>query len=96
MDYLERGELLHWQGKYSESKAAYEDSIDRLNARIKELESDNESLREGACRHHCATARQAFMAGFDAGAEDASDGGKIICDDFKKEVTDKAYKEWRA
>ena len=39
--------------------------------------------------------KDAYMAGFDAGAEDAADSGVIICDDFKKEVTEKAYKEWR-
>ncbi len=69
--------------------------IGRLEAKIRELEADNESLREGRCRWNCATAKEAFMAGFDAGAEDAADSGVIICDDFKKEVTEKAYKEWR-
>lgn len=39
--------------------------------------------------------RAAFMAGFDAGALDAAEGGQIICDDFLREVTEKAYKEWR-
>jgi len=71
------------------------DSLERQEDRIKELEADNESLREGRCRWNCATAKEAFMAGFDAGAEDAADSGVIICDDFKKEVTNKAYKEWR-
>ena len=33
---------------------------DRLEARIKELE-------EGACRYNCRTAKEAFMAGFEAG-----------------------------
>ena len=42
-----------------------------------------------------AEVRVAFMAGFDAGAEDTVDGGRIICEDFKREVTEKAYEEWR-
>lgn len=28
-----------------------------------------EELREGTCRFHCATRKEAFMAGFDAGMD---------------------------
>ena len=38
--------------------------------------------------------KKAFLAGFNAGEADA-EGGKIICPDFYKEVTDKAYLNWR-
>ncbi len=38
--------------------------------------------------------KDAFMAGFDAGELDAFDSGMIIDDDFKKEVTEQAYKEF--
>lgn len=36
----------------------------------------------------------AFLAGFDAGQEDAIDGGRIICDEYYREVTEAAYLEW--
>jgi len=34
------------------------------------------------------------MAGFDAGELDAFESGMIMDDDYKKEVTEAAYKEW--
>jgi len=54
-----------------------------------------EELESGKCRFNCRTAKEAFLAGFDVGAEDAFDGGKIIDDDFYKEVTEEAYAAWR-
>jgi len=44
--------------------------------------------------HPIGAIKEAFMAGFDAGAEDAHEAGKIICEDFKREVTEKAYADW--
>ena len=41
-----------------------------------------------------AYGKTAFLAGFDAGEEETYDGGKIICDDFYKEVTEKRYQAW--
>jgi hypothetical protein len=63
--------------------------IASLRERIFELE-------QKPCKFNCRTQKDAFLAGFDAGAEDTIDGGKIICDDFKKEVTEKAYREWKS
>lgn len=67
--------------------AARDATIELLDERIEQLES-------GSCRFNCRTAKSAFLAGFDAGADDAFEGGKIIDDDFYKEVTEAAYKEW--
>jgi len=53
-----------------------------------------DELEEGACRFNCRTKKEAFMAGFDAGALECVDSGLFICDDLKKEVTEAAYKEW--
>ena len=38
--------------------------------------------------------RKAFEAGFDAGAEDA-ESGIIICEDFKREVLDAAWEQYK-
>ena len=38
--------------------------------------------------------KKAFLAGFDAGADDAAESGKIICEVFYKEVTEAAYAEY--
>ena len=38
--------------------------------------------------------RISFMAGFDAGAKDAVDGGLIICDDYKTEITEKEWQKY--
>jgi hypothetical protein len=58
-----------------------------LRVRIRELE-------EGSCRYNCRTAKQAFLAGFNAGAEDAWDAGKIIDDDLHAKTVNDAYKKW--
>lgn len=63
------------------------DYVAHLKQRIHELE-------QGACRFNCRTRKQAFLAGFDAGTEDVVESGRIIDDDFYKEVTEQAYKEW--
>ena len=36
----------------------------------------------------------AYLAGFHAGEEETYDGGKIICPDFYKEVTERCYQKW--
>jgi hypothetical protein len=54
-----------------------------------------EDLEGGACRFNCRTRKAAFMAGFDAGATDAVDAGQIICPDYYRDITEKAYKEWK-
>ncbi len=41
-----------------------------------------------------AKIKVAYMAGFDAGAEDNVDSGLIIDAAFKIEVTEAAYDEW--
>ena len=61
--------------------------VAQLKARIFELE-------QGSCRFNCRTKKEAFLAGFDAGTEDTAEAGRIIDDDFYKEVTEGAYKEW--
>jgi len=43
---------------------------------------------------HEQITRKAFMAGFDAGVEDTFDRGMIICDDFKREVTERAWQDF--
>jgi len=61
--------------------------------RVAHLKQRIFELEQGSCRYNCRTAKEAFMAGFDAGADDA-EGGKIICKDFYKEVTEEAYRKW--
>jgi len=81
------GLMASWRGLKQE--------VDILHQRIRQLEAENESLKDGSCRFNCRTMREAFIAGFDAGVDDTIDGGKIICDDLYREVTQKAYKQWR-
>jgi hypothetical protein len=38
-----------------------------LRDRLHELERENEELKDGRCRFNCRTAKEAFLAGFDAG-----------------------------
>ena len=38
--------------------------------------------------------KEAFLAGFDAGADDTEDAGKIIDADYYIEVTEQAFKDW--
>lgn len=72
-----------------------EEAFNESDAACADLEDRIKELEEGSCRYNCRRAKDAFMAGFDAGALDTVDGGKIICEDYKREVTEKAYKEWR-
>lgn len=65
-----------------------DETFARLLQRIDDLEG-------GACRYNCRLMKEAFMAGFDAGALDAVDGGQIICEDHYRKVTNAAYKQWK-
>jgi len=65
----------------------------KMSAR--ELRREVQELREGPCRFNCRTQRDAFLAGFDAGAADAADSGIIICEDYKRKVIDRAYRDWK-
>ena len=56
-----------------------------LNARIKELE-------DGSC--NCRTKKEAWMAGAEWGIIDGSEAGTFLDMEYKKQVLNKAYKEW--
>ena len=58
---------------------------------MSELRSYSVKYVEGLLKENKA----AFLAGFGAGAEDA-EGGRIIDEDFYREVTEEAYKEYLA
>ena len=60
---------------------------------VNKLRQEIRDLKDGSCRFNCRTAKSAFMAGFDAGADDAVDSGKIIDDDFYREVTEQAWQK---
>ena len=65
-----------------------ENYIAHLKERIHELE-------QGPCRFDCRKKlKDTFMAGFKAGADDCADSGRIICDDFFKEVTEAEWKRY--
>jgi hypothetical protein len=69
--------------------------VEGLLRRVKELEDENTSLKEGSCRFNCISMKKAFMAGWDAGSLDAFEGGEIIDPDLYLEVIGQAYKDWK-
>jgi hypothetical protein len=56
---------------------------------------DNAAIRFEAADALEAGNKEAFLAGFDAGAKDTEDSGVIIDEDFYREVTDEAYEKYR-
>ena len=60
--------------KIGQSDSEY---IAYLEKRIKELE-------DGSCRFNCRSMKDAFMAGFYAGADDTANSRKIIDADYRE------------
>ena len=55
-----------------------------------------EELELGPCRNDCRKSiKDEWMAGFDAGVDDAADSGRIICPELYKEVTERLWQERR-
>ena len=82
------------------------DIVKRLLAAERFLDNHRPLLREAAdkigqleqrgCQFDCRAKRRAdFVAGFDAGVEDAADSGRIMCPELYKEVTERLWQERR-
>lgn len=65
-----------------EREQQWHDYADRLKARIKELE-------DGACRYNCRTAKEAFMAGYQAALPPIGDPST------DREHMEAKYKQWQ-
>ena len=59
------------------------------------------TLDEGRCRFNCRTKKEwkrlveeAYLAGFEDGQLDGIESGSFLCEDYKKEVMNRFYRNW--